>query len=173
MNAPPRRPTAPASFTAWAISSSLPLVLDAARPGDHADLRPADVGAAGLSPQRDDRPLLLHLARRHLVRREDRHDLVDAVDGLQDAAVLEPVVADDGDDGPLGPDDDVIFKSHFAHQFDDVLDLLLGRAGFMTTIIARLLCGVQNEKAPGPRPEALGVLSGKIRPAQDAQFRGG
>ena len=53
-------------------------VLDAARPGDDADLRAAD--RAGLA-ERDDRPLLLHLAGGHLVRGEDRDDLVHAVDG--------------------------------------------------------------------------------------------
>ena len=39
------------------------------------------------------------------------------------------VVADDRDDRAFGADDDVIFESHFSHQFDDVVDLSLGRAG--------------------------------------------
>ena len=43
------------------------------------------------------------------------------------------------DDRALGADDDVIFESHFAHQFDDVLDLLAAvEPGFMTTIMENL-----------------------------------
>ena len=103
----------------------LRFALDAARPGDHADLLAADRSRRHRPARRDDRSLLLDLPRRHFVRGEDRHDFVDAVDGFQDRAVLEAVVADDRDHGSLGSDDDVFFESHFAHQVDDMLDLLL------------------------------------------------
>src|SRR5918993_658386 len=81
LNAPPRRPIAPASFTACAISSNLP--------------RSSTLHGPAITP-----------------------------------TFVPPIVANNGHHCSLGPDDDVIFQSHFPHQVDDMLDLLGRRAGF-------------------------------------------
>ncbi len=125
LNAPPRSADRARFLDGVGDLQQLVLAFDAARAGDHADFLAAhsDISLPLGRKQRNDRSLLLHFPRCHLVRREDRHDFVDAVDGFQGRAVLEPVIADDGYDGSLGSDDHVFFQSHFPHQFDDVLDL--------------------------------------------------
>ena len=64
--------------------------------------------AADLQAADDDlRRLLLHFAAGDLVGREDRHDLLDAGPAVQRFLGAVALLADGGDDGPLGALNDV------------------------------------------------------------------
>ena len=70
----------------------------------------------------------------------------DRVEGLEAGLVLLAVVPEAGDDGAFGSLDNVVFKSHFSHQFADVIDLLAGRP-----LIHHNDHGSCSEKEPSPR----------------------
>ena len=63
------------------------------------------------------------LAAGDLVGGQDGHDPVDTFGALQDAGVLEALVADHRDHRPLGADDDVILEAHLPDKLNDVLDI--------------------------------------------------
>ena len=104
---------------------NLVAALDRTRPGDDADLARADSELAGDDAGR----LLLDLGAGHLVRREDRHDLLDAFAGFEGLFVAVALLTKGGDDGPLGADDDVALEAELLDQPDDVVDLFLGGFG--------------------------------------------
>ena len=99
--------------------------LDRAGPGDDADRAAADREAAGA----DDGRLGLELAAGELVGREDRQHFVDAGAAFELADAGDALLADGGDDGPLGAADDDGFQAEGFDVLDHGVDVLFaGRA---------------------------------------------
>ncbi len=103
LNAPPRRPDAPWALRLWASETIWASLSTEQGPAITAIAGAADLQPSGL----DHGPLGLELGRGPLVRGEDRHDLLDAIARLEGLGQALPLVADRGDHGPLGPDEDL------------------------------------------------------------------
>ena len=154
LNAPPRRPTAPASLTAWAISSICVLLSTLHGPAMTPTFFPPTAGPPSLPTKRHDRSLFLDFPGGHLVWGQDRHDFFDAVDAFEGRRSLKRSSPMTATTVRSVPSDDVIFESHFAHQLDDMFDLFGSRTGFHDDDHREASTETENEKASGPRPEA-------------------
>ncbi len=147
----------------------LVFVLDTARAGNHAHFFAAGAGSVFLVKEKgDNRPLLLDFLGSHLVGSEDRHRLVHSLHRLENGAVFVAIIPNDGHHRPLGALDHVVFHSHFPHELDDMVDLLLSRAGFHDDDH----WGLQNAssfpaKRKSPRTASRGLRVSKTR----GQFR--
>ena len=106
--------------------------LDRAGPGDDADRAAAD----GQAADDDLRRLFLHLAAGDLVRGEDRHHFVDARAALERLLGAVALLADGGDDGPLGALNDVGLEAQALDPLGPCAGFARAVAPFsMTTII--------------------------------------
>ncbi len=131
LNAPPRRATPPPALTRRAAFERLLAALDAAGSGDDGHDLSADLTAEGAAEGDDGRARgrVACLAAGHLVRGQDRLDVVDEVERRQSAAVFESLVTDARDDGAFGACNDVFFETHFVNQGDGPFHLLAGGMG--------------------------------------------
>ena len=78
----------------------------------------------------DNGAFLLHLGAGHFVRGQDRNHFLDAVPGFQGLLGSVSFFADGGNHRTLRSDNDVTAQSQGLDALDDVIDLLLGTAGF-------------------------------------------
>ena len=96
--------------------------LNRARTGHHREVAAADLAR----PDGDDRVARAELARNALVLLAQRHDALDAVDGLKRQARDDRAITDDPDDGAVTTRVDVDPGTRLVDQRDDVLYLRLG-----------------------------------------------
>ena len=98
------------------------LALDGARAGDHGQVAAADLDPLDL----EDRVVGVELAAGELVRLEDRHDLLDAVDRLERLGLQLLLVADHADDRPRDPLAEVGREAQRLDPLEDVVDTVRG-----------------------------------------------
>jgi len=129
------------------------------------------VAAADLDPlDLEDRVRLVEFPARQLVRLEDRHDLLDAVDRLERLGLQLQLVADDTDDRPGNPLAEVGHQAQRLDPLNDVLDLLGGGMGLQDDDHPRTSVGEEEEGVRNPsslphwpRPEAMRTGAGLER----------
>ena len=123
LNAPPRSIVTPCGGDGARGLEGLLARLDAARPGDEAEVAVADPAPAGLDHGRIGR----ELARDELVRLEDRQHLLDAGVALERQRREQLALADGADHGRLAAGSDERAAAGLLEARDDVVHLV-GRA---------------------------------------------
>jgi hypothetical protein len=102
------------------------LALDRTGPGHHADIHPADLHLKSLHDSR----LGFQFTAGELVRCQNRQHLVDAGAAFERPHPGDPLVADDGDDGPLGTFDDIGLQPLRFHMSNHGIDIRFGGRTF-------------------------------------------